>query len=158
MKNLFPLSVLAVACSNSAAVYADNKLEETIIISSRVEMPLREIGTSVSVVTSEEIEQRGFNSLFEILRSQPAIAVSNTGGAGKATSLRIRGEEGYRTLLLIDGIDVSDFSGTQSGPKLNPCIISILARQGTEIYKTYRKPRKVIQRTQGRQKWTKGKL
>lgn len=128
MKNLFPLSVLAVACSNSAAVYADNKLEETIIISSRVEMPLREIGTSVSVVTSEEIEQRGFNSLFEILRSQPAIAVSNTGGAGKATSLRIRGEEGYRTLLLIDGIDVSDFSGTQSGPKFEHVLSSGIER------------------------------
>ncbi|MFT4822533.1 MAG: vitamin B12 transporter [Halioglobus sp.] len=128
MKNLFPLSVLAIACSNSLAALADNKLEEIIIISSRVEMPLREIGTSVSVVTGKEIEQRGYNSLFEILRSQPAIGVSNTGGPGKTTSLRIRGEEGYRTLVLIDGIDVSDVAGTQSGPKFEQLLSNGIER------------------------------
>ncbi len=128
MKSLLPLSALALACSNSVAVYADNKLEEIIVISSRVEMPLREAGTSVSVVTGQEIEQRGFNSLVDILRSQPAIGVSNTGGAGKTTSLRIRGEEGYRTLVLIDGIDVSDVAGTQSGPKFEQLLSSGIER------------------------------
>lgn len=128
MRNLFPLSVLAIACSTSVSVSADNKLEEIIVISSRVEMPLREIGTSVSVVTGQEIQQRGFNSLFEILRSQPGIGVSNVGGAGKATSLRIRGEEGYRTLVLIDGIDVSDVAGTQSGPKFGQLLSSGIER------------------------------
>lgn len=128
MKNLFPLSVLALACSNSITAVADNKLEEIIVTSSRVEMPLREVGTSISVISGQEIEQRGFNSLFEILRSQPGIGASNTGGAGKTTSLRIRGEEGFRTLLLIDGIDVSDFGGTQSGPKFGQELSSGIER------------------------------
>lgn len=92
-------------------------LEEVFVTSSRVQMPLRQIGTSVSILESEEIRQRGFNSLFDLLRSEPAIGVTNNGGAGKATALRIRGEEGFRTQLYIDGIDASDAGGTQIGPR-----------------------------------------
>jgi len=128
MKNLLPLSALALACTNSITAVADNKLEEIVVTSSRVEMPLREVGTSISVVSGQEIEQRGFNSLFEVLRSQPGIGVSNTGGPGKTTSLRIRGEEGFRTLALIDGIDVSDFGGTQAGPKFEQLLSSGVGR------------------------------
>ena len=118
MNNILPMTALAIACATSPLTSANDKLEEVVVISSRVPMPLRQIGTSVSVIGAEEIQQRGFNSLFEILRSQPAVAVSNTGGAGKVSSLRIRGEEGYRTRVYMDGIDISDVSGTQSGPRL----------------------------------------
>ncbi len=104
------------------------RMEEIIVTSSRVEMPLRQIGNSVSVVTAEEIQQRGFNSLFEVLRTLPGIGVSNTGGVGKTTSLRIRGEEGYRTRLYIDGIDVADASSPQIGPRIEHLMSSGINR------------------------------
>ena len=106
-------SVLAI----SAPAFGNDKLEEIIITSSRVEMPLREIGTSVSVVTEQEIRDRGYTALVDVLRAQPSVSVSNSGGAGKATALRIRGEAGYRTLVLMDGIDISDASGPQVSPR-----------------------------------------
>ncbi len=108
---------LATAASISTSSLASEKLEEIIIISSRVEMPLREIGTSVSVITGQEIQDRGYNSLADVLRTQPSVSVSNSGGAGKATALRIRGEAGHRTLVLLDGIDISDSSGPQVSPR-----------------------------------------
>ncbi len=43
-----------------------------------------------------------------LLRTQPGIAVSNSGGSGKNTVVRIRGEEHYRTLLMIDGVKALD--------------------------------------------------
>src|SRR5690606_17824284 len=52
----------------------------------------------------------------QLLRSQAGISVSNSGGAGKQTALRIRGEEGFRTLVLIDGVEVSDPTAPQVGP------------------------------------------
>lgn len=116
MNKLYPLAALPLCCAATAAV-AQNKLEEVVVISSRVKMPLRQTGTAISIVGKEEIQQRGFNSLAEILRSQPAIAVSSNGAAGKPAALRIRGEEGFRTLMLIDGIEMSDPSGTQVGPR-----------------------------------------
>jgi vitamin B12 transporter len=117
MKTIAQLSALAAIFAASTASLANDKLEEIIITSSRVEMPLRKIGTSVSVVTQQNIKDRGYSSLADVLRTQPAVSVSNTGGAGKATALRIRGEAGYRTLVLLDGIDISDTSGTQASPR-----------------------------------------
>jgi vitamin B12 transporter len=128
MNQLFPLSLLALACAACQVAVAGEQLEEVIVTSSRVPMPLRQVGTSVSVITAEEIRQRGFSSLYDVLRSQPAVAASNTGGTGNATSLRIRGEEGFRTLVLIDGIDVSDTSGTQIGPRIEQQMSSSIQR------------------------------
>ena len=128
MNKVSRFSALAIACAAVNPVFANDKLEEIIVISSRVEMPLRQIGTSVSVVTQQDIQQRGFSSLFDILCSEPAIAASNTGGAGKATSLRIRGEEGFRTLVLLDGINISDTSGTQVTPKVEHLMSTGISR------------------------------
>lgn len=109
--------VLAIASLFSQAGFAtaaeSNDLEEMVVVGSRIELPLRQQATSISVLNQQQIERRGYNSLADVLRSQPAIHVSNSGGAGKQTSLRIRGEEGFRTKVIIDGIDVSDPTGTQ---------------------------------------------
>lgn len=74
---------------------------------------MRQIGTSVSVITEADIDAHGNLSLIDILRQMPAIATSNNGGAGKATSLRIRGEEGFRTLIIFDGMRLLDPASTQ---------------------------------------------
>ena len=100
------LSAGALAATTSHA-FGENMLEETVVTSSRVPTMLRNIGTSVSILTSEEIEQRGFLNLADIMRTQPGVAASNNGGAGKATSVRVRGEEGFRTMVILDGIDMS---------------------------------------------------
>ena len=128
MKHYLP--ALLSLCTSIAAAQQQNSeaLEELIVTSSRVPMPLRQIGTSVSIIDRAEIEQRGYSSLFEILRSQPAVAASNTGGQGSATSVRIRGEEGYRTLVLIDDIDISDTSGTQVSPRFEQLLSSGIQR------------------------------
>lgn len=136
MKKLYPLSALAIACVQALPSAAqNNRLEEIIVTSSRVEMPLREVGTSVSVITAQEITERGFINLADVLRYEPSISVSNTGGAGKATSLRIRGENGFRTKLLIDGIDVTDTSSPQAGPHFEQ-----LASAGVERVEILRGP------------------
>ena len=116
MKFAIGLGLLAAACTIPAA--ADSPLEEIVVTSSRVPMPLREVGTSMSVLDDTTLTRLGFNSLFDALRTQPAVSVSNTGGTGKAATLRIRGEEGYRTLVLLDGIDISDTSSPQVSPRM----------------------------------------
>ncbi|MBN7796225.1 TonB-dependent receptor plug domain-containing protein [Parahaliea mediterranea] len=124
MKRIAPLAALACAPALYAATdipardtRSQYSMEEVVVSSSRVPMPLRQVGTSVSVITEEDIRNQGFDSLYNVLRSQPGIAASNTGGAGKPTALRVRGEEGYRTKVYIDGIDVADTSATQHGPR-----------------------------------------
>lgn len=123
MKKL-PLSIAVSAALLSNNLIAENKLEEVVVTSSRVEVPLRQVGTSLSLIKSDELELRGYSSLTDVLRTQPGISATSSGGAGSASSLRIRGEEGYRTLVMIDGVEVSDPTGTQVGPQIQHLTVS----------------------------------
>ncbi len=120
---------LAVSCLLSGVVQAEpshgaeaassnaSTLNEVIVSSSRVPMHLSQVGSSVTVIDAAEIQQRGYASLVDLLRTQPGVAASNSGGMGKASAIRIRGEEGFRTLIRFDGMELSDPTGTQVGPQ-----------------------------------------
>lgn len=95
---------------------APERPEEIIVTSSVVAQPRRQLATAVSVIEANDIELLGYNDLSEVLRTQTGIGVSNTGGPGKSTTVRIRGEEGYRTLLMIDGVKAVDPSAPQVAP------------------------------------------
>lgn len=119
--NKLAMAVALSWATTSAFAAAETQTEqdiEHVVISSRVYTPLREIATSVSVVTKDDILLRGYANLADVLRVQPAIHVTSSGSIGSATSLRIRGEEGYRTLIRVDGVDISDPTGTQVQPRV----------------------------------------
>lgn len=120
---IFTATALSLAC---AQVTAQDKPVtktqlpslETVVVSSRHEAPVRELATSVAALDEQKIETLGYTALVDALRTLPSVSVSNTGGAGQTTTLRVRGESGYRTLVQIDGVDVSDPTGTQSGAQI----------------------------------------
>jgi vitamin B12 transporter len=134
MNKFSNLSLVAISAgmpllaSAASPTVKPDKLEEVVVTSSRVQMPLRQIGTSVSVLTEQDIQQLGFNSLYDVLRTQPGIGVTNSGGAGGVTSLRIRGEENYRTRVYLDDIDISDTSSPQFAPRLEHLLSSGIQR------------------------------
>lgn len=99
-------------------------LEVIIVTPNRIPVPMRKIATSVSVLTAADMEAHGNLALIDVLRQTPAIGTSSGGGAGKAASLRIRGEEGFRTLTIVDGIRLSDPSNLQVGPHLEHLLSS----------------------------------
>lgn len=123
--NLLPLSI---NLANAQTTQSNAALEEIVVTSSRIQTPLRQIGTSVSVLNAQEIAANGSTSLIDVLRTLPSISVTNAGGAGQVSNLRIRGEEGYRTLTLIDGIKISDPSVTQVQPQLEHLMSSGIER------------------------------
>jgi vitamin B12 transporter len=115
--------LLAAAPAPSAEAQAlGDRPEEIVVTSSIIPTPRREIGTAVSVIDGAAIELRGYESLADTLRTQPGVGVTNSGGAGKNTTLRIRGEDGYRTLLIIDGVKALDPSGPQAAPSFDSLI------------------------------------
>lgn len=103
-------------------------LEEIIVTPSRLPVPARRIATSVTVMTADDIAAHGNLSLTDVLRQTPAVAASGYGGAGKATVLRIRGEEGFRTLVMFDGIRLLDPSIPQVGPQFEHVMSSGVGR------------------------------
>ena len=113
---LLTVCLVPVAANAQQGVEGSNQLEEVIVTSSGVPVARRTIGTTVEVITQEDITRFGNLSLLDILRQQPAIAATNSGGPGKTSALRIRGEEGYRTLSIYDGLRLSDASAPQVTP------------------------------------------
>jgi len=62
------------------------------------------VTSAVSVMTSQDIDALGSNSLAEVVRFVPGLAVEGTGREGAQTSLFARGGESDYNLVLIDGV------------------------------------------------------
>jgi vitamin B12 transporter len=97
-----------------AQTAAPKSLPALIVSASRIAQPSAHIGSSVSLLTRQDLLQSGAESLDQALSLLPGISKSQRGGFGTQSSLRIRGQEGYHTLVLIDGVKVNDPSGPQS--------------------------------------------
>jgi len=126
----FTLSTIAASflLSQSALAQSTDPLEEIIVVANRIPVPIKQVGTSVSILTKEQITARGNQSLSDVIRQLPAVSVSRNGGIGAATSLRIRGEEGFRTLVRFDGLKLADPSGTQVSPQIQHIVSSGIDR------------------------------
>ncbi|RUO98462.1 TonB-dependent siderophore receptor [Hyphomicrobium sp.] len=70
--------------------------------------PVDQIGSSVTVITSKQIEAQQRRTLPDVLKMVPGLNVVQTGGPGGQTSVFMRGTNSNHTKVLIDGIDVSD--------------------------------------------------
>ena len=87
-------------------------VKEQVVVSASLEPALPEqIGSSISVVTQQEIQDQDAESVFETLRSVPGLNVSQTSRRGGATSVFIRGGNSNYNLVLIDGTELNQFGG-----------------------------------------------
>ena len=64
--------------------------------------------TSISTLDAEDLLIRNAPNVVDQLRAVPGIGVSSSGGPGALTQVRIRGAEANHTLVLLDGIEISD--------------------------------------------------
>lgn len=74
-------------------------------------VPADRIGTSVSVVTRLDLEQRQIRHAADALRSLPGVHVGTQGTRSNVSVVRIRGAESNHTLVLIDGVEVNPGGG-----------------------------------------------
>ncbi len=128
----------ALAASSGAAQQAAP--EEIVVTSSIIAQPRRQIGTAMSVIDFDDVELRGYTDLADVLRTQAGIGVSNSGGPGKPTAVRIRGEEHFRTLLVIDGVKALD----PSAPQVAPSFDGLLTTSDLERIEVLRGPQGFI--------------
>jgi vitamin B12 transporter len=81
---------------------------DTVVTATRTPLTLDRVGSAISVITAEDLENRQTVILTDILREIPGLAVSRSGQVGNLTSVRIRGAESRHTKVLIDGVEVND--------------------------------------------------
>ncbi|SFV30104.1 TonB-dependent receptor plug domain-containing protein [Hyphomicrobium facile] len=89
---------------------ADNS--DVAVSPTGIASPVEQIASSVTVITSKEIQAQQRRTLPDVLKSVPGLNVVQRGGPGGQTSIFMRGTNSNHTKILIDGIDVSDPSNS----------------------------------------------
>lgn len=111
----FCASVCAPAFAQDNLASADPREPIVVVTANRTAQPVERVGQSITVVDSEEIEQRQTQSVADILRTLPGVSIIRNGGVGSTTSVFIRGAESDQTAALIDGIKLNDPSTPGGG-------------------------------------------
>ena len=89
---------------------APSAVEERVVVAASLGGSLAtQVGSSVTVVDKNEIENRDAQNLFEALRGVPGVEVSQTGRRGGFTGVFIRGGNTNYNLVLLDGIPLNEF-------------------------------------------------
>lgn len=91
--------------------------EQVKVTASRVEQELLDVPMSVSVITKEEIEKKHARTIGDLLADIPGVQINNDGSQGMKR-IKIRGEDTFRTLVMIDGQKVAEHKSMSGSPML----------------------------------------
>jgi vitamin B12 transporter len=81
--------------------------EQVVVTATRFDIPLDLSPASVSVINSEDFEQKQIERVSDALREVPGLSVVQTGTAGQLTSVFTRGLRSEHTQVLLDGIPIN---------------------------------------------------
>ncbi|SCK53282.1 vitamin B12 transporter [Variovorax sp. HW608] len=99
------LAVAALSGLASAAMaQSTGALTETVVTATRTPTRVDDLVSDTVVIDRAQIEQQASRTLPEILARVAGVQISANGGAGKSSSVFIRGTEARHTILLIDGV------------------------------------------------------
>jgi vitamin B12 transporter len=82
------------------------RAEPVVVTATRDEIPLEQIGASVTIVPEETFEAQQYRTVEEALRAVPGVDVQRSGSLGKVTTVRIRGANAAQIQVLVDGVRV----------------------------------------------------
>lgn len=114
LRALVPYVCLIAFSVGTSKAYAQDasappvELPPVVVGATRLPTPESELGTCVTVITSDEIAAKQERMLPDALLDVPGLNVVQTGGPGGLTSVFIRGANSNHTKVFLDGIDVSD--------------------------------------------------
>lgn len=118
------------------------KLDETVINSSSFGTRIFETPKNVSVVTGDDIEKNGYQTVEDAIKSVPGVYFSNTGGKDHMPEVLLRGQTPGKAssniLVLLDGIPLNtiDTSGVNLSliPIEDVSKIEVIPNGGNVLY------------------------
>ena len=81
---------------------------EVVVTADREPEPISRTGSSIGVIKGEALATSNPGSLVDVLRTVPGVDVTESGGPGSTTNIRLRGANTGQTLVMIDGIRIND--------------------------------------------------
>ncbi len=111
LRRLNAVLLLCLTCLGAGPAWAqDNSafgIMQPIVVSPTLfPTPVDEIGSSITVITSDDMDRKQERTLPDALKDVPGLNLAQTGNG--QTSVFIRGANSSHTKVLIDGIEVND--------------------------------------------------
>lgn len=113
MKRLNISLIALVAALGAPAGAQDFELEEIVISANQTDTEKARVGASVSTVTAAGMTGAKGGRATAVLERLPGVALRTLGPVGTQAGLTIRGVPHTNVIVRVDGIDVTDPSGTQ---------------------------------------------
>ena len=104
------LSVLNVASADEMQTF---EMDEFVVTAARTETRLVDTPANISVVGAEQIEERKYQDMGEVLKDVDGVTVLDTGLGTKEKMIKLNGDD--RVLILVDGRRVGTDMGSNAG-------------------------------------------
>jgi vitamin B12 transporter len=101
---LFFIGALCFAQSVTDSMKQYTMSDEIVVTANRIESPLKETASSITVITSRDIASSTATSLYDILQTVPGLETYKSGGLGQISTVLLRGGNSGQALILVDGV------------------------------------------------------
>ncbi|PZU14725.1 MAG: TonB-dependent receptor [Sphingobium sp.] len=122
------LALLSSPALAEEAAPADAPDPSIVVTALRSPVEQTRVSATVTVLDEREIRAQQPIALTDLLLRTPGISLSRNGGFGTTTSLRIRGADASQTVMVIDGVRISDPSATGGGYSFSNLLIDDIER------------------------------
>ena len=123
-KTTLSLALLTTISLNASSV---NLEPITITTASKTSQSLQSTTANVNILTAQMMQERGFHTVSDALKSIAGFSVNRNGGLGTTTSVQLRGFSTNRVLVLVDGVRYNDTTST-SGAAFSHLLVSNIER------------------------------
>ena len=107
------LSIITATLLLTTNIFAEETLGDiTIISANKTAQSIKNTTSNVTVITAEDIEENGYQTVSEAINTIAGISVGMSGGLGQKSSFFLRGSDSGQILVLIDGMRLNDPSTT----------------------------------------------
>ena len=118
--------------------------ETVLVTASGTPQTVDQVSKAVTVVGSQEIEQRDEYGIAEAVRTVPGLRIQQLGGPGTFVRIQMRGLRDFDTGVLIDGLRLRDVSSAQGDATgfieelytVSPDRLEVLRGSGSSLYGT----------------------
>lgn len=99
-----------------ANLYATTTDEVVVYGATKSNQSIQDVTSNVSIISGAELENKQITTISQALNLVNGVSFTANGGMGKTSSVRIRGFDSKRALVLIDGIRYNDLTSTVGAP------------------------------------------
>lgn len=108
-----PLSLITATLLLTTHTFAEHDIGEiTVISANKTKQSISETTSNMEVITAEDIQEKGYQSVAQVIATVSGIQVAQSGGLGQPSSFFVRGMDSGSVLVLIDGMRLNDPSTT----------------------------------------------